>query len=89
MIANVGPVDRVVRITVGLALMSPLALLHSPIRWVGLIGFIPVLTALFGFCPLYAALGLTPVHATKAPEKGEPGRQRKSRDQGAPTWPKY
>jgi len=59
MIANVGPVDRVIRITVGLALLSPLVLLHGPIRWVGLIGFIPVLTGLFGFCPLYTALGLT------------------------------
>jgi len=67
MIANVGPVDRVVRITLGLALMSPLALLHGPIRWVGLIGFIPVLTAPVGFWPLYAALGLTTWHATKAP----------------------
>lgn len=70
MIANVGPVDRVVRITVGLALMSPLVLLHSPIRWVGLIGFIPVLTAFLGFCPLYAALGLTTCPRHQGPLKG-------------------
>jgi hypothetical protein len=65
MISNVGPVDRVIRITLGLALMSPLVLLHGPLRWLGLVGFIPVLTAFLGFCPLYTALGLTTSHRTK------------------------
>lgn len=67
MTTNVGPIDRVIRITVGLALMSPLALLHGPVRWIGLIGVIPILTAFLGFCPLYAALGLTTFQSRKAP----------------------
>jgi hypothetical protein len=63
--SNVGAVDRVIRIVVGLALISLLFVLSGPAHWIGLIGFVPLLTAFFGFCPLYAALGLNTSHATK------------------------
>ncbi len=66
MTTNVGSVDRVIRIAVGLALISLLFVTSGPIRWVGLIGFIPLLTAFVGFCPLYTALGLSTRHAPKA-----------------------
>lgn len=65
MIANVGAVDRVIRVVVGLALISLLFVLNGPVRWAGLIGFIPLLTAFFGYCPLYTAVGLTTRHATR------------------------
>jgi len=45
MIANVGAVDRVIRIVVGLALISLMFVLSGPVRGVGLIGFISLLTA--------------------------------------------
>jgi hypothetical protein len=67
MIANVGAVDRVIRIVVGLALISLLFVLSGPVRWIGLIGFIPLLTAIFGVCPLYSAFGLSTCHATETP----------------------
>ncbi len=55
--ANVGGVDRVVRILLGLGALS-LAFVgpHTPWGWVGLV---PLLTGLFGFCPLYAAIGVS------------------------------
>jgi len=56
---NIGTRDRVLRIGIGIALLSTLFWVESSIRWFGLIGFVPVGTALFGNCPLYTALGLT------------------------------
>jgi hypothetical protein len=55
---NVGSVDKVIRVVVGLALLSLLFLLEGGFRWIGLIGVVPIGTALFGYCPLYALLGL-------------------------------
>jgi hypothetical protein len=56
---NIGTRDRVLRVSVGVVLLSTLFWVEGSIRWFGLIGFIPVGTALFGICPLYTALGLT------------------------------
>ena len=62
---NVGNVDRWIRIVLGVALLSLLAFLSGPIRWIGLIGLIPLLTGLFNFCPIYALLGIS----TNKPKK--------------------
>ena len=51
--ANVGTVDKVVRVIIGLVLLALLFVLDGGIRWIGLIGLVPILTALFGYCPLY------------------------------------
>ncbi len=53
---NVGMVERVVRITVGLAI---LALGISFQSWWGLVGLLPLLTAVVGWCPLSALLGVS------------------------------
>ncbi len=66
MTTNVGSADRVIRIVVGLALISLLLVASGPVRWVGLIGFVPLLTAFVGFCPLYTALGLNTRPSAKA-----------------------
>lgn len=50
---NVGSVDRVVRIIIALALFSLFFLLKGGYRWLGLVGLIPLGTALVGVCPLY------------------------------------
>jgi hypothetical protein len=55
--ANVGTVDRVVRIVFGLVLLS-LAFVGPKTPW-GWIGIVPVLTGLISFCPLYGLLGLS------------------------------
>ncbi len=55
---NVGTADRVIRIVVGLGLLSLLVVLDSPSRWFGLVGIVPLVTALSGWCPLYTLLGI-------------------------------
>lgn len=57
--ANVGTVDKAVRIVVGIGLLSLLYFVDSAARWWGLIGLVPLLTAIFGYCPLYPVLGLS------------------------------
>ncbi|MEW5862760.1 MAG: DUF2892 domain-containing protein [Pseudomonadota bacterium] len=57
--ANVGTVDRVLRIVAGLVLLSAVFLVEGNARWWGLIGIVPIATALAGYCPLYALLGLS------------------------------
>ena len=56
---NVGhPVDKSLRIVIGVALLSLLFFLEGDIRWIGLIGVIPILTVVFGWCPGWALLGI-------------------------------
>ncbi|MDP2875452.1 MAG: DUF2892 domain-containing protein [Holophaga sp.] len=55
--ANVGSVDKVIRILVGLGLLSLFYFLDGNARYLGLIGLVPLLTAVMSFCPLYTLLG--------------------------------
>ena len=57
--ANVGRLDRIVRIAIGLILLSLIVLLPGPERWWGLLGVIPLATASLSFCPLYNLLGIS------------------------------
>jgi hypothetical protein len=67
MTANVGTIDRVVRIVIGLVLLW-YALMAAPTgyNWVGWIGVIPIITALVGVCPLYSILGISTCPAKRA-----------------------
>jgi hypothetical protein len=62
----VGGLDRGVRIVAGLALMAAIPLLDSPVRWVGLLGLVPLLTGLGAYCPLYTLFGLSTCPLRKA-----------------------
>jgi hypothetical protein len=53
---NIHPVERVVRLVVGLVLTT-LAFLGPANPWF-LLGMIPVLTGLTGWCPPYQLLGI-------------------------------
>ena len=55
---NVGSIDKVLRIIIGLGLLSLIFILEGNQRWLGLIGVVPITTALMGWCPLYAILGI-------------------------------
>jgi len=55
--ANVGGIDRVIRIILGLAILSLLYFLEGNARWWGLIGLLPLATAAFKFCPPYLLFG--------------------------------
>ncbi len=54
---NVGGVDKVIRIVAGVALIGAAAVGMVP-WWVGVIGLVPLGTALLGTCPAYSLLGV-------------------------------
>jgi hypothetical protein len=52
---NVGSVDQIVRIVIGLAIGVAGIMYQS---WWGLVGIVPVATALLNFCPFYPIFGI-------------------------------
>ena len=66
--ANVGGIDRILRIAAGLALLA--FALFGPAdlswKWVGYIGVVPLLTALMGWCPAYTLIGVSTCPAKRA-----------------------
>jgi hypothetical protein len=56
--ANVGGIDKVIRIVAGLAILSLVFILEGSARWWGLVGVVPLFTGFFGVCPAYALLGI-------------------------------
>lgn len=59
MTTNVGSVDKAVRVVIGLGLLALVFLLEGAARWWGLVGIVPLGTALIGYCPLYSLLGVS------------------------------
>lgn len=55
---NVGSTDKVIRYIIGVVLLSLLFIIPGNLKFIGLIGLVPILTAAFSFCPLYAILGI-------------------------------
>ena len=53
---NVGTIDKVLRVLVGLGLLS-LIFIGPKTLW-GLIGIIPLATVAVGWCPAYSLLGI-------------------------------
>ena len=62
---NEGPADRIIRLLLGLAVIT-LVFVGPKTPW-GWLGLIPIGTALFGFCPLYAVRG---IRTCPAPKRG-------------------
>lgn len=55
MTKNVGSIDRVIRIALGVAL---LVWGYISANWLGAIGLVPLFTAAVGWCPAYAPFGI-------------------------------
>ncbi len=55
--ANVGTIDRVIRVVLGLVLIA-LVFVGPQTPW-GWVGIIPLVTGLISNCPLYSILGLS------------------------------
>jgi membrane protein implicated in regulation of membrane protease activity len=62
MFKNESRIDRVVRVALGLGLLS--LVFVGPATWLGWFGIIPLATGLVGFCPLYRLIGLRTAKAT-------------------------
>jgi hypothetical protein len=56
---NVGRTERWIRVAVGLAVLSLLIWLPGNWRWFGLIGLVPLVTGIIGYCPAYALMGIS------------------------------
>jgi len=57
---NVGNIDRILRVVVGLALIA--GYFFNPggtYSWLYLIGIVPLVTGLMGSCPAYSLFGLS------------------------------
>jgi hypothetical protein len=60
---NMGSIDRIARMIVGLAILG---VGYYYQNWFGLIGLIPLSTAALGWCPAYLPFGLSTCKKPKA-----------------------
>jgi hypothetical protein len=58
MTRNIGNLDRIIRIVIGVGLLSLYFFLPGNDRFFALIGLIPLATAFVRLCPLYTLLGV-------------------------------
>jgi hypothetical protein len=58
MTTNVGGIDRVLRIVVGIAVLALFFVLEGNARYWALVGLVPLFTGLFRTCPLYSVIGV-------------------------------
>jgi Protein of unknown function (DUF2892) len=58
MAANVGGIDRTLRIVVGILLLSLFFVLEGNARYWALVGLVPLFTGVFQTCPLYSVIGV-------------------------------
>jgi hypothetical protein len=63
---NVGRVERIFRIILGVFILS--LIFWGPESYWGILGIIPILTGLSGWCPLYRILGVSTHKPTSAKE---------------------
>ncbi len=59
MTANIGTPDKIIRIIAGIVLLSLIYFLDGGIRYIGLLGIIPLATAFMSYCPLYPVFGMS------------------------------
>lgn len=53
---NVGIIDKIIRIILGVSILS-LGIIYN--TWLGLIGLIPLVTGLTRWCPIYSLLKIS------------------------------
>ncbi len=57
--SNVGTIDKTVRIVLSAILFSTYFLLEGNLRFIAVVGIIPLITGLVSFCPLYRIIGVS------------------------------
>jgi hypothetical protein len=58
MTPNIGKLDRLIRYVLGFGLLSLFFILEGSVRFWGLLGIIPLVTAVFEICPVMRVLGI-------------------------------
>ena len=56
--ANVGKLDKGIRIILAIALFGSFFILKGDLRYIAILGLVPLLTGVISFCPLYKILGV-------------------------------
>lgn len=67
--ANVGSIDRWIRAAIGIVLIAFALRVGFPDtgwNWLGWIGLIPLVTAIFGYCPAYSLFGWSTCPLTRS-----------------------
>jgi hypothetical protein len=64
---NVGNIERIARLIVGILILGLYGALPAPWRYLTLIGLLPLGSALTGFCPIYGQLGLNRSNRRRIP----------------------
>ncbi len=65
MTSNIGNTERVIRAIIGVALLSLLFVLEGNMRYLGLIGVVPLVTVAVSWCPIWKLLGINTCPAPK------------------------
>jgi hypothetical protein len=72
---NEGPLDRLIRIAIGIVALNVAAVATGPLFWVALVvGLIGTITGLTGYCPTYVLFGINTL------PKGESAAKRADRE---------
>jgi len=56
-VKNIGGIDKVFKLVVGLTLLSLLLWGDGNLKYLGLIGLVPIISVIFDVCPLCLILG--------------------------------
>jgi Inner membrane protein YgaP-like, transmembrane domain len=67
MTRNLGIADRLLRLVIGAVILGLYGAVEPPLKYLTLIGLIPLGTALTGSCPLYSLLGISTLRKHLAP----------------------
>ncbi|MDB5823817.1 MAG: hypothetical protein JWR21_2521 [Herminiimonas sp.] len=54
---NVGGIDRALRVVAGLVIIGLFFVVGDAYRWWTLLGIVPLMTGLIGWCPIYMPFG--------------------------------
>lgn len=55
---NVGTVDKIIRMILGIVFLSFYFILDSGLKYISIVGIVLILTAFLKFCPLYTIFGI-------------------------------
>jgi len=66
---NIGKTDKIVRYVLAVGFFSLFIILKGDLRYLALIGFIPLVTAAAGVCPLYIPFGINTIKHKEKIEK--------------------
>jgi len=75
---NIGKTDKIVRYVLAAVFFSLFIVLKGDLRYLALIGFIPLATAAAGVCPLYIPFGINTIKHNEKIEKYSDKMNRKA-----------